>query len=318
MDRRSFLSSLALLGLQGCLLDARGAIRLTDSDSKARKGRRGALPRFDEDLVCIISDLHTHPGDYQEDKLRRTIDDILQLNPLPRNVIALGDLAYLTGQPEEYNRLKEVIAPLEASGIQLTLAMGNHDRRGHFAAAFPQYAARSLMKDRYVYVVETPRADFIVLDSLQESTDPHKWITPGALSDDEKQWLTERLSTYRTKPVFVMSHHPLEEIGIKKLLIESPTCCGYIHGHNHIWRPGWVHQGYRDRTILPTLIVPSTGHWGDIGYVLLELGEAEAIARLHQYEYFFPKPLDEGEPKPVQWSRMEEEHQGGLCHFAYR
>ena len=317
MDRRSFLSSLALLGLQGCLLDARGAALLSGRTAKNRKRRRGA-PRFDDNLVCLISDLHVNPPGYQPGLLERTIGDILQLDPLPRNVIALGDLAYLTGKPEEYARMKEILAPLEASGIRLTMAMGNHDRRANFAEAFPDHAARSLMKDRFVYVVETPRADFIVLDSLQEGSDTTNWITPGALDDAQKAWLKERLSAYQDKPVFVMSHHPLGEIGIKPLLLDCPSCCGYIHGHNHIWNPGWVIRNHRDRDLLRTLCVPSTGHWGDIGYTLLELGETEAVARLQQYEFFFPKPLDEGEPKPAQWSMIEEEHRNALCRFAYK
>ena len=317
MDRRTFLSSLALLGLEGCFLDAHGAALLADRAAKGRKRCRGGAPRFDDNLVCFISDLHVNPPGYQPARLERTIADILTLDPLPRNVIALGDLAYLTGRKEEYARLKEIIAPLEAAGIQLTMAMGNHDRRDHFAEAFPSYAARSQMADRHVFIVETPYADFIALDTLQASPDPDTWITPGALNEAQVEWLKERLAAYQ-KPVFVMSHHPLEEIGIKKILMESPTCCGYIYGHNHVWRPGWVHQNYRDRTVLRTLCIPSTGHWGDIGYVLMDLGETEATARLHQYEFFFPKPLEEGEPKPVDWTHIEEEHRDALCHFVYR
>ena len=98
MDRRSFLSSLALLGLQGCLLDLEGAERL----AAPKKGLRLAPASFDDNRVCIISDLHTNPEGYQPARLERTVADILKLDPLPRNVIALGDLAYLTGKPAEY------------------------------------------------------------------------------------------------------------------------------------------------------------------------------------------------------------------------
>ena len=50
----------------------------------------------------------------------------------------------------------------------------------------------------------------------------------------------------------------------------------------------------------------------------MDLGETEAVARLHQYEFFFPKPLEEGEPKPVDWTHIEDEHRDALCHFVYR
>ena len=315
MDRRSFLSSLAVLGLQGCLLNSSAAARRAAAGGSKRQ--RGAV-RFDDNLVCLISDLHTNPGSYQPGRLERTVADILALNPLPHNVIALGDLAYLTGKPEEYALLKEIIAPLEAAGIQVTLAMGNHDKRANFAEAFPTYASASQMKERFVFVVETPRADFIVLDSLQESTSQYKWITPGAIDDAQREWLKDKLATYTTKPVFVMSHHPLNEVGIKDLLQECPSCCGYIHGHDHVWRPGWIKKNYHEQTVVRTLCVPSTGHWGDIGYTLLELEETQAVARLKQFEFFFPTPLEDGEAKPAQWTMIEEEHQGAFCHFVYR
>lgn len=320
MDRRTFLSSLALLGVQGCLLDASGTLRRAALPGAAAIGRRRRRTgsAFDDNLVCIISDLHTNPGGYQPGRLERTVTDILRLNPLPRNVFALGDLAYLTGKQEEYVRMKEILAPIETAGIRLTLAMGNHDRRAPFAEVFPTHAAASELPDRYVYVVETPRADFIVLDSLQEGPDLDKWITPGALDEGQLAWLKGRLDAYKEKPVFVMSHHPLDEIGIKELLLDCPSCCGYIHGHNHLWRPGWIRKNYHERTLVRTLCVPSTGHWGDIGYILLDLGETEAVARLRQFEFFFPTPLAEGEAKPAQWTMIEEDHRGATCHFAYR
>lgn len=315
MDRRSFLSSLALLGLQGCLLDTSAAARRVAASGSKRQ--RGAL-RFDDNRVCIISDLHTNPEGYQPARLERTVADILKLDPLPRNVIALGDLAYLTGKPAEYARLKEILVPLEAAGIHITLGMGNHDKRANFAEAFPAYAAASVMKERFVFVVETPRAEFIVLDSLQESTSVHKWITPGAIDDAQREWLKDKLASCTDKPVFVMSHHPLPEVGILPLLMECPRCCGYIYGHNHVWNPGWSHVNYRDRDVLRTLCVPSTGHWGDIGFVLLDLEETQAVARLEQYEFFFPTPLPEGEAKPAQWTAIEAENKDAVCRFIYR
>ena len=318
MDRRKFLGSMALLGMQGMLIDVAGAVPFKDSQVEGERRKRKSAGGFDENLVVIISDLHVNPEGYQPARLERTIADIIAMNPRPRNVISLGDLAYLTGKPTEYARLKEILAPLEGTGIRLTMTMGNHDRRQNFADAFPGYAAASLMKDRYVYVVETPRADIILLDSLQESEDPTKLITPGALTDGEKTWLKEKLATYTDKPVFVTAHHPIGETGIKEILLASPTCCGYIHGHDHVWRDGWSRKNYSERDIIRTLCVPSTGHWGDIGYTTLHLGEDSAEARIHEYEFFFPEPLKEGEAKPAQWSMIEKEHRNATVSFAYK
>lgn len=317
MDRRKFLGSLALLGIQGVVLDAAGAAALKGLDSEPGRRKR-KKDGFDENLVVIISDLHTNPDGYQPALLERTIADILALRPRPRNVIALGDLAYLTGKPSEYARLKEILAAFDGTGIRLTMAMGNHDRRANFAEAFPEYAAASLMKDRFVFVVETPRADIILLDSLQESEDPTTWITPGALPDNEKEWLKEKLASYTDKPVLVTAHHPINEVGIKDILLSSPTCCGYIHGHDHVWRDGWFKKNYSEREMIRALCVPSTGHWGDIGYTMLHLEEDHAEARLNEYGFFFPTPLKEGETKPAQWAMIEEERKNAVVSFAYR
>lgn len=311
MDRRTFLGSITVLGMQGML----GGLKASNiSNMGIEKTKKG---KFDENLVVFISDLHTNPGGYQPDRLRRTIADILKMKPLPLNVIALGDLAYLLGKPEEYALLKEIITPMETAGIHFTMAMGNHDRRDNFAAAFPKYAAASLLPDRFVYIVETPYADIIVLDSLQKSTDTDKWITAGAIDENQRQWLEKTLMGY-TKPVFVTAHHPVHETAVQKLLYASPTCCGYIYGHNHVWDPGWIHKNYSERTLVRTLCLPSTGHWGDIGYTSFRLEETRATAHLYQYEYFFPTPLEPGEKRPEQWKMMEEEHKDAICRFIYR
>ncbi len=310
MDRRHFLESMALLGAAAGVMPA----TLGGCSPAGGKGWRG---KFDENLVCIISDLHTNPGSYQPEKLKRVVADILAMNPRPRNVISLGDNAYLTGKDEEYALLKEILAPLDGSGIVLTMAHGNHDRRENFVKFFPEQVASSALPDRLVHVVETPRADLIVLDSLQEPEDTTTWITPGALDDAQKAWLESRLNATTDKPVFVMSHHPIDEVKINALLTGSPTCCGYIHGHDHVWRTDWIKKSYGSRRIVRTLCVPSTGHWGDIGYTLLRLEEDRAVATLHEYEYFFPEPAQPDEPRPAEWAAIEADHRGATCTFVY-
>jgi len=318
MDRRSFIGSIAALGLQGALLKTSSAKTLLEDAAAGDKWRnKKKRDRFDEDLIVFITDLHTNPDGYQPDKLRRVVADILKMAPLPKNVIALGDLAYLTGKPSEYALLKEIITPIEDAGIHLTMAMGNHDRRENFAAAFPKLAAESKLSDRMVFIVETPKADVIVLDSLQQGDDDTTWITPGALDEAQLKWLEKTLAGYK-KPVFVSSHHPIAELKIQGLLADAPTCSGYIYGHNHVWDPGWAKKNYSSYNVVRTLCLPSTGHWGDIGYAEFHLGEETARCELHQYEFFFPKPLQPGMQKPQQWTFMEEEHKGAACSFSYK
>ena len=314
MDRRKFVESLMAMGFIGTINagDAFSMVKnIPTASPKARKGK------FDENLVVFISDLHTNPSGYQPDKCRKIVQDILKLKPLPQNVITFGDLAYLTGKRDEYALAREILAPLEEAGIKVTHGMGNHDRRTNFAEVFPEHAKRSLLKDRFVNIVETPYADIIMLDSLQQGEDDKTWITPGALDEAQVAWLKETLANYK-KPVFVTAHHPITETKIQSVLLDSPTCCGYIHGHDHRWRVDWFKRNYSDQRMIRILCLPSTGHWGDIGYTTFRLGPDQAVAELHQSEFFFPKPVDNPAERPVQWQMITDDHKGLTCTFSYK
>ena len=321
MDRRDFLGNLAALGALGISMEASGTAKVGRAIEalSCREKKSSTRTGLDDNLVCILSDLHVHPDWHQERFLADIVDRILALSPRPKYVFCLGDIAYLTGKPEEYAAAKRHLDKLEEAGMQLTLTMGNHDRRSTFAEAFPTHAAASLLPDRYVYKVETPRADFILLDSLQQGSDTKTWITEGALNDAQVEWLEAQLSS-RTdgKPVFVMAHHPLDELkSIRKPMLMCPSCRGYIYGHKHVWNPGWIHLNFRDREMLRTLCVPSTGHWGDIGFVTLALEEDRAVASVHELDFFFPGPCGDGEAKPALWEEIAKEHQGARCVFPF-
>jgi len=316
MDRRKFLESMAALGVGSTLLASPVAAKVASASKKYRTKVKGPL-KVDEDLVCIITDTHVRPGSYQLEYFEKTVDEILSLNPRPKHVICLGDIAYLTGKEEEYVLAKKGFDRLEEAGIEVGLTMGNHDRRANFARIFPEKAAASELPHRMVYTVQTPKADLILVDSLQEGEDHDKWITPGAIDEDQLSWLESKLASYSGKPVFVMAHHPIEETKLGKLLMSSPTCCGYIYGHCHIWDSAWKHLDYKSRTLLRTLCLPSTGHWGDIGYALLKFEKDQAVASFIQHGFFFPKPLKEGEAKPALWNDLEREHKDAFCVFPY-
>lgn len=312
MDRRKFIeTSIAAFALSAIRLGASPleSIGATATPKSPKARRRSGI---DDNLVVFISDLHLNPDGYQVERLKKVVADIVSMRPLPRNVIALGDLAYLTGQRSEYEGLKPLLAPIEAAGITLTLAMGNHDRRAEFRSVFPEQAARSLMSDRLVYKVETPRADFLVLDSLQEGDDRSTWITAGALNEAQTELVQSQLAQ-STKPMFVCSHHPINETGLTNTIAASTTCCGYIYGHLHTWRKTWTEVWKKgSQRVVRMLCMPSTGHWGDIGYVTLRLEEAKAVATMHQSDFYFPEPIDN---PPAQWPIITEENDGDTCTF---
>lgn len=244
---------------------------------------------LDENFVVIFSDTHVHPDGYQRTAFAARLAALLAMNPLPANLLIYGDFAYLFGKKEDYLALREMMAPVEAAGIRWHLAFGNHDRREAFFEIFPErFSASAPVPGKYVSIVETPRADFILLDSLVEGE------VPGAIDDAQREWLAATLAA-RTKPLFVGAHHGLEETKLAELLNKSSAAAGYIHGHNHYWRTG-------KSAALPTLCLPSTGHWGDIGFVTLDLSEKEALFKLQMLDFYQPAPLPE--PKPEWTARI--------------
>jgi len=313
MDRRVFVKDLTALGILGVAGALESPLAL---GRKASDPIRGKKDGFDENLVVFISDLHCNPDGYHPGIIRGIVSEILAMRPLPRNVINLGDNAYLTGKVEDYECMKSLLQPLWDAGIKVTSAMGNHDRREEFSSVFPEEAAKSLVEGRLVFKVETPRADFIILDSLQQSEDSSTWITPGMIDPAQAEWLKTTLASY-TKPVFVCAHHDFKENKIRDILIDSKACCGYINGHHHRWIKGFAWKNYKESRVVRVLELPSAAHWGDIGYATAQLGEKSMKVFLHQSDFFFPTPAPEGEAVPELWKIIVEENRGAFCEFPY-
>ena len=68
--------------------------------------------------------------------------------------------------------------------------------------------------------------------------------------------------------------------------------------------------------IAPTLALPSTGLWGDIGYVVFRTDADGATASLVQSDFFFQTPT--AHPvRPRQWDVRTRENQGKTMRFAF-
>jgi len=139
-----------------------------------------------------------------------------------------------------------------------------------------------LVSNRVVSVVQTPRAEFVLLDSCLEGP------VHGGIDSAQRDWLQQTLS-HATQPVFVCAHHPIKETGVAGLMTSNAVCKAYLYGHNH----GWFQQRQEG---VETLCLPSTGHGGDIGFVLVKLGD-EAAFTLRQWDYYVPRPAAKPEEK---------------------
>lgn len=173
ISRRNFLALGAMTALSGCKL-------FTASKED-----------YDERLSVFLSDIHVKPGLYTTDKLARIVAEILKMTPLPKRVIAFGDIAHLYGQDKDYAALAPLLRPLTDAGIELTLGLGNHDRRGHFLNHWPEYSKRTLVPGKIVTETSLGDCDLIMLDTLNENhQDETKMCeVSGQLADEQWDWL---------------------------------------------------------------------------------------------------------------------------------
>ncbi len=289
MHTPSGMTGLPLRTLVSAILCAAGAAL----------GTADTVP-LDQNLVALCADLHltgeAEPA-HQRAGFVRCVQDILACNPRPANAIFYGDLALDHGAPGDYLALKELVRPLEDAGIRWHACLGNHDRRAPFLEAFPdRLPDRPAVPGRLVTVVGTPHADFILLDSCLEGP------VHGGTDDAQRKWLQQTL-TGATRPVFVGAHHPLKETGVAPLLASCAWCRGYLFGHVHEW-------ARKREEGVETLCLPSTGHWGDIGFVLVKLDAGEAVFTLHQRDYYTPRPAATPAEADPAWRQRTERNQG--------
>ncbi|MBQ7188002.1 MAG: metallophosphoesterase [Kiritimatiellae bacterium] len=267
---------------------------------------------FDENLLVFLSDVHAGVAakcKCAREKFAESVKEILSMNPLPRNVLVFGDIAYLYGLGEDYDHSRPGFKLLEDAGIRVTIGMGNHDRRSEFAARWPEAATQSLVPGRFVHLVETSGVGFLMLDSLQGADNrplDDKGPVPGALPDDEQVFLRDFLEK-RKKPVILCAHHTAGELkvcGRPMTAVVAKTDCvaAYIHGHNHRWISSWSRDKDCPSPQHPKweLCLPSNGLWGDIGYAICRVSPNRAVVKKVVKDFWLPRPLPK-EKRPADW-----------------
>ena len=299
----------------------------------ALRASAASADRFDESLSVFVSDIHVS-GTVPEAKrtqrrLASFVDEVLAMRPRPRRVVSLGDLAYLWGRAEDYAASKQHLARLAAAGIDLVFCMGNHDRRSAFVQAWPGVLEKSPVPGRFVSVTSLGSCDLVVLDGLQGTDDRGETdMGPGSgqLTSDQIAWIKAELPK-RTRPFLVASHFPVHELAMSKkrkmndglaswLLKHAPMCKGYIHGHDHRWRPEWVKEGWGKQRSLRVVCLPSCGLWGDIGWALVRTTADRAVCAVEIRDFYFPRE-PETSARPGPWKVKVEENRGQKVTFLY-
>lgn len=291
VDRRSFLR-FSTLGVAtvvaGCRHLASGPGTAADAEFR----------------VALISDTHvpgdrtgTYRGFNPWENLSRIVPAIEATRP--EAVIHCGDVARLEGKAEDYREVKGLLAPL-AARVPVYLAMGNHDDRANFLAAFPRAAgAEPLVKERHVVVVEHAAVRIVILDSLQYVNK-----TAGLLGQAQREWLGRFLGTRTDRPVVVFVHHTLGEADgelldadrLFAILRPHRHVKAVFYGHSHVWER-------KDRERLRLVNLPAVGYSFDekqpVGWVEARFGRRGAHLTLHA---FAGNRAEDGRSFEVPWS----------------
>ncbi|HEX8380615.1 MAG TPA: metallophosphoesterase [Allosphingosinicella sp.] len=165
-------------------------------------------------LIAQITDVHLgfDPGNPDELNRRRldlALRTLSEMTPRPDLLLATGDLADAGDDLESYSRLKEAMADLP---FPVFCALGNHDGRAAFRAAFP---AAPMPDGFHQYAIEDCDLRILVLDTLEEGRHG------GAFCETRAAWLKERLAEAPDRPTLIALHHPPIESGLS-WMTENP------------------------------------------------------------------------------------------------
>ncbi len=214
-------------------------------------------------LIAQISDTHilARTSDdlavrLRAECLRRCVADINQHHP--DAVIFTGDTVQ-HGQPDEYLRLRELLAPLKAP---LYLVPGNRDDKQTLRGAFGDHAYLSTTGEFLNYTIEDYDIRLVGIDSTLAGE------RKGRFCEKRQAWLDKTLSEQHDRPTLLFIHHPPfdvdahyvggyrhaeEAIALEDIVSRNTNVIGLLCGHVH-WPVECDWAGTQAR-IMPSIAV---------------------------------------------------------------
>lgn len=173
--------------------------------------------------------------------LKLVVDEVLQLPRRPAGAFVVGDCAWSKGDAGDYATLAGLVDPLCGGGIPIQLALGNHDNRENFWHALESKRKTTRpLADHHVALVESPRVNWFMLDSLETTLQ-----TPGNLGEEQLDWLKMTLDKYSRKPAVLLIHHnpgaKENDAGLKdterllEIIRPRRQVKAWFFGHTHHW-----------------------------------------------------------------------------------
>ena len=213
--------------------------------------------------IAQISDTHIlstesdHPAaTLRADCLKRCVAAINREKP--DAVILTGDTVQ-HGQPDEYARLRALLAPLQPP---LYIVPGNRDDKQQMRAAFSDHAYLADTGDFLHYVVDDYDVRLVGLDSTLAGE------RKGRFCEQRQAWLEETLSAQPERPTLLYIHHPPFDVGdhyvggyrqpdeaaaFAAIVSRHPQVIGLVCGHVH-WPVECEWAGTQAR-IMPSVAV---------------------------------------------------------------
>jgi Icc protein len=165
-------------------------------------------------LVAQITDLHLgfepgNPDELNRKRLDATLRRLAAMSPRPDLLLVTGDIADNGDDADSYARFADAISGLP---FPVYAAMGNHDSRAAFLAAFPDQPAA----DGFIqYEIDDQAIRILVLDTLE--TGRHG----GGFCETRAAWLSARLDEAPDRPTLIVLHHPPIATGLS-WMTENP------------------------------------------------------------------------------------------------
>jgi len=203
----------------------------------------------DANRFALLADTHIFK---EADKIARGVnmtanlsqarDEVLALAPRPAAVMVAGDCTFSQGEAGSYAQLAKLVAPFRQAALPVHFCLGNHDNHERFWAAFPEStkAEARPVAGKHITVLETPRANWFLLDSLHKTG-----FIPGRLGKAQLDWLAKTLDAHADKPALLMAHHYPEKGGqgnglqdtdaLFDLIVPRKQVKAYFFGHSHRW-----------------------------------------------------------------------------------
>jgi 3',5'-cyclic-AMP phosphodiesterase len=169
--------------------------------------------KIDEDFWVLFSDTHIAADRAKivrdvnmADHLATVSRELLALPERPAGVFVIGDCAWNSGEKDDYATFTNLLEPIRRAQMAVHLALGNHDNRERFWDALEEEkAAKRPLADRQAALLQTPRVNWFILDSLEKTL-----VTPGLIGADQLDWLARSLDANSNKPAVILVHHNLD------------------------------------------------------------------------------------------------------------